>query len=193
MLLGRLNYKREVKLFALCLPHRQCSVVISYYYYHHNYKSRAPIILARTLFRMKDRTMAVVLNETNLWIQSSASYPLIEESVDNVNNRIAQLTLEQHGFGLCRFIYTQIFFGSKYHSTAPSVLGCICRSRILDAWEPRTRRVDCKFYGDGWLLQGWMSLTTTLFKGQLQLRTQILEPHYLDSNPSSALYQLHNL
>ena len=29
---------------------------MGYYYYHHYYKSRTPIILARTLFRMKDRT-----------------------------------------------------------------------------------------------------------------------------------------
>ena len=83
-----------------------------------------------------------------------------------------QLTLEQHGFELCRCTYTWIFF---FHQILQyySIHGWLnLKMWNLEREEPKIRRADYKLYTD-FQLYGVKAPNPILFKGQLYMYVYI--------------------
>ena len=59
-----------------------------------------------------------------------------------------QLALKQQGFELCRSIYMQFFFNSKYYITTWSVVGWVLRCGTINTEEPQIWRAHYKLYLD---------------------------------------------
>ena len=100
-----------------------------------------------------------------------------------LNNSPLYLTLEQHGFELCRSTYMQISF-TKYVLQYCTILGWL-NPQMQNC---RYERPIVKLYSEFWLHRDWHNPTLMLFKGQLWCHNFCL--HSSISGPLGCFYIL---
>lgn len=101
--------------------------------------------------------------------------------------QLIQLTLEQHGFELCRSIYIWILFSCKHYSTTRSEVGWIPGCRTTDTEGLRIGSAYYKLWVDFPLCRGLAPLTSVLFK------VNYIDKRHLSSHITTAITAWHFL